>query len=215
MLTTIYFDQKPVFLATEKNKQLETYTGRADVLWIDQATPAQIPSVINRIQSNTLNAAVLLTDDTALLLDAFKKDLKLIQAAGGLVHTNNDELLLIFRRGKWDLPKGKLDEGEDLETCAIREIAEETGLWHLEAEAPLCITYHTYHHKGKHVLKESHWYLVLGDSNDVFVPQTDEDIEQCLWVRTSELAPYLENTHGSIMDVVEKGLKALNERKKV
>ncbi len=39
-----------------------------------------------------------------------------------------DEILMIFRRGKWDLPKGKLDKGESLEACALREVEEETGL---------------------------------------------------------------------------------------
>ena len=42
------------------------------------------------------------------------------------------KLLMIFRRGKWDLPKGKLDKGETFERCAVREIEEETGFRNLK-----------------------------------------------------------------------------------
>src|SRR5678815_5985833 len=78
-------------------------------------------------------------------------------------HTEDDHLLLISRRGKWDLPKGKLDDNEDIKSCAIREVTEETGLLKVEIERPLCITYHTYHQDGKHILKESHWYLMKAE----------------------------------------------------
>jgi len=70
------------------------------------------------------------------------------------------ELMLIFRRGKWDLPKGKLDPGETLETCALREVQEETGVSNVKLEKFIGITQHTYFdkHIGKEVLKETHWY---------------------------------------------------------
>ena len=58
----------------------------------------------------------------------YTKDKVIIEAAGGLVFNEKNELLMIFRRGFWDLPKGKVDEGETLEQCAVREVQEETGL---------------------------------------------------------------------------------------
>jgi len=210
MLTKIYFDHKTVVLAPEIGPALQAYQG-PDVLWIDRADASSARRAIDALASPELLAAVLIGDPSTLL-EGFKKELVVIQAAGGLVHTGKGEALLIFRRGKWDLPKGKLDPGEDLQTCALREISEETGLTHLEAEAPLCITYHTYHHKGAHVLKESHWYLVRGDKSDPLLPQTDEDIEQCLWTDMSKLDPYLSNAHASILDVLELGQQALAGR---
>jgi 8-oxo-dGTP pyrophosphatase MutT (NUDIX family) len=52
----------------------------------------------------------------------------IIKAGGGIVVNEQNEVLLIYRRGKWDLPKGKLDDGETIEECALREVKEETGL---------------------------------------------------------------------------------------
>ena len=159
--------------------------------------------------------AFFLHDDVEAVLKSFKKKLVLIKAAGGLVHTEEDELLLIFRRGKWDLPKGKLDNNEDMKACAVREIREETGLAEVEIEKDLLITYHTYHQDGKHILKESHWFLGKAKKQLNLIPEIEEDIEKCEWVPASQLAPYLENTHASILDVVKEGLKILHETKNV
>ena len=127
--------------------------------------------------------------------------------------TSDHEILLILRHGKWDLPKGKLDEKEALETCAIREIAEETGLENHKIEKPLTITYHTYHQDGKHILKESHWFLMQSPKQSVFTPQTEEGITKCQWVPVNDIATYMENTHASIMDVVQEAVKILHETK--
>ena len=83
---------------------------------------------------------------------------KKIIAAGGLVINENDELLMIFRRGKWDLPKGKLDKGESIADCALREVMEETGLQQVKIEKPLGITYHEYFDKRlrNDVIKETY-----------------------------------------------------------
>ncbi len=56
----------------------------------------------------------------------------LILAAGGLVLNEKGEVLFMFRKGKWDLPKGKLDPGETMDACALREVMEETGLVQVE-----------------------------------------------------------------------------------
>jgi len=60
---------------------------------------------------------------------------------------------MIFRRGKWDLPKGKLDKGETLEQCAVREVREETGLKKIKLQSPLMTTYHTYMKARNHFEK--------------------------------------------------------------
>ncbi len=122
--------------------------------------------------------------------------------AGGLVENEKGEYLLIHRRGKWDLPKGKLDKGETIEQCAVREVEEETGLQKPELKKPLTITYHTYDEFGKHILKDSHWYKMKVKGPQSIKPQTEEDIHDIKWVKKKDLSTYMQNTFPSIKDVL-------------
>ncbi|MBV9986191.1 MAG: NUDIX domain-containing protein, partial [Chitinophagaceae bacterium] len=101
-----------------------------------------------------------------------------IVAAGGLVQNENGELLMIYRRGKWDLPKGKLDKGESIEACALREVTEETGVRNLQLGALIDIGYHEYFDKylQQEVIKETHWFRMSATGTQHLVPQTEEDI---------------------------------------
>jgi len=136
------------------------------------------------------------------LKSAFFKHFTLIKAAGGLVKNGAGEILLILRRGKWDLPKGKLDKGETLEACALREVSEETGLKNLELGQLIQITFHTYSLFGKHILKETHWYAMTAKGKESLVPQTEEDITEIRWVKKTELKKYLSNTFETIAEIL-------------
>jgi 8-oxo-dGTP pyrophosphatase MutT (NUDIX family) len=215
MHLTIYFGSKPLFLCTEITKEIDPFLHRDDAVFIDEFNSHTVKAMLYEMNLPNIKAGVFLHDNLDDLLKAFKRKFIFIQAAGGLVYTKEHELLLIFRRGKWDLPKGKLDEGELLETCAVREVKEETGLSNISLEKPLCISYHTYQQDGKSVLKESHWYLMKAANNEILVPQTEEDIEKCEWVNADKLAPYTENTHPSILDVLKEGVRVLGETKNI
>ncbi len=110
----------------------------------------------------------------------------------------------MMRRGKWDLPKGKLDPGESLETCALREVEEETGLRRLILNDHLLTTYHSYAEAGLLILKESHWYAMHADGNQQLTPQTSEDILEVKWLAQDNLGQVLDNTFASIKDVLKK-----------
>jgi ADP-ribose pyrophosphatase YjhB (NUDIX family) len=211
----IYFNNKPLFITGQITKELEEYLHHEDTVFIDEFSFHTVKAMVHEMEVSKIHAGVFLHYDVDAVLKAFKKKLVLIKAAGGLVHTAEDDLLLIFRRGKWDLPKGKLEDNEDIATCAIREIKEETGVADVQIEQPLCITYHTYHQDGKHILKESHWFLMKAQKQNNLSPQLEEDIEKCEWVPVNQLNPYMENTHASILDVVSAGIKNLHETKNV
>lgn len=132
--------------------------------------------------------------------------LKKIIAAGGLVLNEQKEILMIFRRGKWDLPKGKLDEGETIEACAVREVMEETGLTKIDLGPLLSITYHTYFDTWlkEEVMKETHWYQMYADTNQPLIPQTSEDIEVIEWVSPANMVDKLSNSYDTIVEVVRK-----------
>jgi len=117
----------------------------------------------------------------------------------------------MFRRGKWDLPKGKLDAGETLEQCAVREVGEETGLSAIQLHSPLLITYHTYDENGKHILKETHWYRMSVSGGQAAIPvpdkriakfQADEAITEIVWADKERIAAMTKNTFPSIIDVL-------------
>jgi 8-oxo-dGTP pyrophosphatase MutT (NUDIX family) len=211
----IYFNNKPLFITNQITKELEEYLHHEDTVFIDEFNFHTVKAMIHEMEASKIHAGVFLHDDADAVLKTFKKKLVLIKAAGGLVHTEDEHLLLILRKGKWDLPKGKLDDKEEIEACAVREIKEETGLENAEIEKPLSITYHTYHEDGKHILKESHWFLMKAEKQTNLLPQFEEGIEKCEWVSVEQLASYMENTHASILDVVNTGVKTLHETKNV
>jgi 8-oxo-dGTP pyrophosphatase MutT (NUDIX family) len=132
-------------------------------------------------------------------------ELPIIIAAGGLVRNSKDEILLIYRRGFWDLPKGKLDTGESIPDCAIREVQEETGLKSIELGPFICTTTHAYYDKwlSKEVEKHTHWYAMQSLANETLVPQTEEDIEKIEWVPMEQLPQYLLKTYPTIRTVFE------------
>ena len=116
------------------------------------------------------------------------------------------ELLMIFRRGKWDLPKGKLDEGETIEECAFREVMEETGLQNVERGELIDIGYHEYFdlYLKKDVIKETHWFAMRARGEQILTPQTEEDITEIKWVSGAELEICLQNSYPNVVDVVRK-----------
>lgn len=210
MFIKIYFNTTPLYLATEVTGEIIEYTDSENVLVERELSTEKMKQMIDAVENGKMVAGIYLHNNLDELFAAFTKHFEVIQAAGGAVLNKKGEMLFIFRRGKWDLPKGKLDEGENLDACAVREVQEETGLEQIDLKKFLCVTYHTYHERGSSVLKESHWYLMQTTDADL-VPQTEEDIEKCEWVKLDKIAPYLEDTHLSIVDVVKAALKNLEK----
>lgn len=211
-MVKIYFDNKPLFLTDDKQK-VEDYLHRPETLLMDESESKEVDehsirAMIQQMKQDNYETGVFLYYNTRALLEAFKPMFAVIQAAGGLVHNPKKEILLIYRRQKWDLPKGKLDEGEDLEECAIREIKEETGLKQVAIERPLTTSYHTYTENGHEVLKETHWFLMKAKEQKL-APQTEEDIEKAVWVPIAQLENYMTGTYGIVREVVKEGLGLL------
>lgn len=135
---------------------------------------------------------------------SFLADKMIIEAGGGMVFNPKGELLMMLRRGQWDMPKGKLDEGETIEACALREVEEETGISNLKLCSKLQTTYHIYSFHGKTALKASHWYKMEYSGNEELVPQTEEDITELRWVDKVEAAELAQIAFPSIREMVEK-----------
>ncbi len=145
------------------------------------------------------------------LLEKSSAMAELIFAAGGIVENENKEILLIFRRGKWDLPKGKLDEGETIEECAVREVEEETGLTSIFLGELIDVTTHFYNERGVEIEKETHWYAMKVSGVQNLSAQIEEQISEVKWVKESELSHYLSNTYDNIVAIIEKYFDRMNQ----
>lgn len=203
MVLKIYFGDKPVFLCNEITPAIEIYRHHPDTIFIDEMTSHAINALLHEIAKPGFHAGILFTTSIEKSKKLLWKHFTLIQAAGGLIENEKKEILMIFRRGKWDLPKGKLDEGETLEACAVREVKEETGLTNVQLKKCIATTFHTYTEFGRHILKESHWYRMKAASSEPLKPQTEEDIQHIEWVKPAALNEKLKNTFPSIKDVME------------
>ena len=138
------------------------------------------------------------------MFEQFASNFLVIDAAGGLVQNDKGEFLLIFRRNRWDLPKGKVEKGEDLEVAALREVEEETGVSELSVQRHLITTYHTYVLDGKSILKRTYWYAMKCLGNQQLVPQVEEDIVKVEWVNESNLSNYLSASYSNIQAVFDE-----------
>ena len=200
---TIYFGEKPVFLtdelATDKRKILKEEDA---TIYMEGISNYNVQSISKEIEKPAFERGIMFHENLQELKDHFFDQFDIVKAGGGLVRNEKGEILLIFRRGKWDLPKGKLDSGETIEECAVREVKEETGLIKVELGEPIDITYHTYVEKGTRILKESHWFEMKADSTETLIPQTEEDILEIKWVSDDELKECLKNTYSTIKDVL-------------
>jgi 8-oxo-dGTP pyrophosphatase MutT (NUDIX family) len=125
-----------------------------------------------------------------------------VEAAGGLIRNPDGEVLFMFRRGNWDLPKGKRDSGESIQECSLREVREETGLIHITLLQFLLITRHVYEEKGRKYLKETSWFAMTSPGRDALIPQLDEQITELRWVSPRMIPDLLANSFPSIRDVL-------------
>jgi len=128
---------------------------------------------------------------------------KIVVAAGGVVLNFKNEVLFIYRNGFWDLPKGKVEKNEQIDTAAVREVEEECGIVAPVIEKKLLTTFHTFDTYGENCIKPTHWYLMRYGGTEKLTPQLEEGITKVKWIKRSEVASKLTNTFGSIVDVVK------------
>ena len=125
-----------------------------------------------------------------------------VEAAGGLVKKAGDQILFIYRYGKWDLPKGKMERGESPSETAIREVTEETGVTGLEIIKSLNPTYHTYRLEGRRVIKKTSWFEMSFKDDTKILPQQIEDITVVKWLTQKDIPWAMRNSYASIIELL-------------
>lgn len=165
---------------------------------------SKIESFKNASPSDTIR---VYADDTEAAYRFVCSQFLEVNAAGGLVQDPAGMVLMIMRNGRWDLPKGHQEKGEEILQTALREVNEETGLCGLEAGNLICVTDHCYFRNEKWHLKHTWWYNMLYVSDQTPTPQREEGISEVVWTDRSGLAACAENTYPSILEVlVQSGL---------
>jgi 8-oxo-dGTP pyrophosphatase MutT (NUDIX family) len=174
-------------------------------LLIINAIPTTVERLIGLWQTESVRELLSVTVSCVDKLAAetkIKSMFRVVKAAGGVVF-KNDKILLMFRRGVWDLPKGKLDPGENSKTAAVREVAEETGVEATLGEK-ICTTYHTYTHNGHAMLKRTKWFRMTAVDDSRMLPQAEEGIEALRWLDYDAVQQALTNSFSSIRYVIDQ-----------
>lgn len=203
----IYVNGKPVFITDSKgaaelglkpgkNLHVTLYIGKRKI----------IKNYLDMLDKNPdVEAVVLHSPNVQGLWEDFQSCFTVLEAAGGYVLSPDNKLLVFYRRGSWDMPKGKIDPGETPEMAAVREVQEETGLKTVSLGAFLMHTYHTYTQKGNRILKRTWWYK-MNSADTAVVPQVEEDIERIEWVEPGPWLAGNPEVYDSIRDVIQKAL---------
>lgn len=154
------------------------------------------------INQDKLKELCIIHDDPVAVMREIQSGYPVIQAAGGLVQHNDGRILFIFRKGKWDLPKGKIDEGETPEIAAIREIREETSIAGLTFQSTLPTTYHILERDGKWYCKVTYWFSFRTGSVEILVPALAEGITDVRWIRKEDVHRLFGNIYHSLYEVI-------------
>lgn len=173
-------------------------------VWLQNVVTEDIQVILfllnSKVPTNLLSLEIT-TEHYEEIKEYIKSQFKVVKAAGGLIR-KKDKFLMIYRLKKWDLPKGKKENGEKYPKTAVREVEEECNM-SVKLGKKICTTWHTYTMNKSNMIKHTKWYAmdVLDDSK--MKPAAEEDIEELRWMTQKEVYHALENSYRSIRFVFE------------
>jgi len=186
----VFVNDKPLFLTNEIQKETDFQ------LFLLESV--DIKELIIKIFKNKVDKAFLYHPDEKEMMKKLKSKIPVEKAGGGLVYNDKNEVLFIFRNKKWDLPKGGIEKGEEIEDTAIREVEEETGVKGLKIIRKLPKTYHIFKRNGRYKLKITHWFEMRTSFNEKLIGQVEEGIEKVEWKTPNEIQVALTNSYENI-----------------
>lgn len=192
----VFVNDKPLFLTNEIEKETDFQLFLLESIDIEQ--------LIIKMFQNKIQKASLYYPDEKAILKKMKEKIPVCKAGGGLVYNKKGEVLFIFRNGKWDLPKGGIEKGEEIAYTALREVEEETGVNKLSITRKLQKTYHVFRRNGKYKLKVTHWFEMQTDFDGITIPQAKEGIEKAAWLNPEQIREALKNSFENIKLLFEE-----------
>ena len=195
---TVFVNDKPIIITSSQKKE-----NNYPVYFLKNYVTEEI---IHKLKNKKIKGINLYTPDLELDWHSFLNTFHTVSAAGGLVLNTKKEILFIYRSKKWDLPKGRIEEGETIEETAIREVEEECGIFNLKLVKPLLTTYHVYFQNGMK-LKETFWFVMTSDYTGELTPQLDEGITEVVFKNEAAITKALKNSYKNINLVYDTFLK--------
>ncbi len=196
----IFIKDKPLILSDNKEEYKEVESS----IFLSSDTKEELLFGIDALQNQEkVESLFVYSENLQLLWEKFREDYNFIECAGGIVKNNHGETLLIFRNEIWDLPKGKIESGEDVEAAALREVQEECGLNDLEITGSAGETFHTYSEGETNFLKRTSWFNMEYTGDDEPIPQTSEGISKIQWFSDEEMDKPSEHMYSSLKDLLD------------
>ena len=192
----VFVNDKPLFLTNQIFKETDFQLFLLESVDFKQ--------LIVKYFQNKIQKAYLYHPDEKEIMKVLKTKIPVNKAGGGLVYNKNGDVLFIFRNGKWDLPKGGTDKGEEIEDTAMREVEEETGVNGLSISKKLQKTYHIFKRNGVYKLKITHWFEMQSTYDGIPFGQAEEGIEKVEWKNPEQIKEALKNSYENIKLLFEE-----------
>lgn len=197
----VFIDSLPVYFLKKETKIKKIFVVNTKVYEVNKNNLMCVLTEVSNFKLKPIEKIVLECSNVEEIWTLFVALYQFRVAAGGLVLNQNNQILMIFRNGFWDLPKGHVEINEEIEIGAIREVEEECGITKPIIKEKIVVTYHTYNYEGQKVLKENHWYKMTYNGNEKLKPQLEEGITKVEWKTLDEAKKCLFNSYSSIQDV--------------
>lgn len=190
----VFVNDKPIVLTTVVSKETDfkNYLLKS----------VKIGKVIRELNKSSISEVRLIGKNEGKLIKRFLKKLPNVIAGGGKVYNDKGDILFIYRNGKWDLPKGKIDGKETIEDAALREVEEETGVKDLKIVKPLETTYHIFKRNGRYRIKITKWFEMHSSHTGELVPEEIEGITKVEWLNAEQTQKALENSYANIKELI-------------
>ena len=185
----VFVNEKPIIItsSSQKENNFPVYILKNIVL----------DEIIHKLRNKIIDGVYLYTPDLESGWYYFLTQIKVVPAAGGLVKNNKNDILFIYRNNIWDLPKGRIEKNESIETAAIREVEEECSIFNLTIEKQLITTYHIYF-QNKNKLKLTYWFLMNSNYDNPLIPQIEEGITKVEFIKEESIDTILKESYANI-----------------
>ncbi|MDX9929759.1 MAG: NUDIX domain-containing protein [Bacteroidales bacterium] len=196
----VYFENRYITISPEPDR-MQKYT-----LFHRYHNAVELYRAISSFKAGSDFTMNIYGYDINHLWEEFRGYFTFVEAAGGLVRHPSGNYLFIVRNGRWDLPKGHMEEGEEPEACAIREVMEECGLTGHRIIRALHPSFHTWEYEGVSYLKQTHWFLMRYDGEMVGHPQEEEGITEVRWMKPDKICIIRESAWHSLTELINSSI---------